>query len=334
MSSVACLTKATGLITIGTERELMLRIFLITICTMLLVSHISAADEWVLVKDEVIEIIEHPEKARGAGGEKKWSHDFKKNGWALYDFAIHEDSRRGPGTEMTFKKDGDVLYVNGKTVYEQLTGKGGNYKAEIRVTFVRAYKIEGKIKKEQEISKLGLPDGLSAFIPEQEGGERKAKAAFALIDANLRKNTVKAELLSVSSVALDASGGKGDKIYLNDKPDSSNINHQFRLDDIGGGKFIIKTAINGSALDANNGGNLYWHAKPDANQPNHCWKIEEKDGYTTIVSVASGKALDCGGNADKLYQNDKPSRDNICHLWKIERHKDFVLLIPKKRKND
>src|SRR5262249_36280740 len=156
-------------------------------------------------KDTVEYGFEHREEARNLGGKEEWTEKILKPGWTLYDYAIFVDSERGHGTSASVKVQDDVIIIDGKTGYGAATLEGGNYKAVVKATYLKLYKVEGTVAKEK------LPKMLTIQ------GLRKERGDFDAMTADISKNLSSepnVRVVEAKKVALDANDGNGHP-YLN-----------------------------------------------------------------------------------------------------------------------
>jgi RNA polymerase sigma factor (sigma-70 family) len=128
-------------------------------------------------------------------------------------------------------------------------------------------------------------------------------------------------------VALDACGGRG-KPYFYSPPDAANVNHLWKLTQVGD-YYLIESRLGELALDASGGrGNPYLRHS-DPTNINHLWKLVKVDGcYLILPKVGDGElALDAnGGRGHPYFRKLDATNNNL--LWELRKAGDFYLIVP------
>jgi hypothetical protein len=82
----------------------------------------------------------------GLGGVDPFNDVFSKPGWTLFDFALHERSRYGQGTSMTYTKTDASFTISGELHYGiGLGGSGATWKGSVRLLWAKAYPFSGSV---------------------------------------------------------------------------------------------------------------------------------------------------------------------------------------------
>jgi murein DD-endopeptidase MepM/ murein hydrolase activator NlpD len=121
-----------------------------------------------------------------------------------------------------------------------------------------------------------------------------------------------------SGRALDAGGANGTQMYLHPQP-LNNSFQRWKLESIGGDKYMVINVQSGRALDggASYGAYAYIHPQQMLGNTWQQWKLEPTGAGYMLRNVASGRVLDGGGaNGTATYMYQNPN-GNPYQVWRL-----------------
>lgn len=263
------------------------------------------ADTPIIVYQKVVRGNEHREPGgRIEGGSRRWEDVIELfAGWEVYDYAIHIISQRNASASVSMEP-GRVV-IRGRTRWDALFGRGGNYKYEATVWFMKVFMTSDPPPRRHSVlaftddvgrfgdalgtigdniahvtfaraDRVGFRTDIGKYICAEGGGGREVNATrdargpwetFRMIPASDNKFAFMAD----NGQYVCAEGGGGRELVAN--RNDIGAWERFTIEHVDGGRVALR-AHNGQYVCAEGGGGREVNATREARGPWETFQLE------------------------------------------------------------